>query len=319
MRKSKIFLTGATGFIGGSVAKALANQAVVEVVAAVRSYSKALPTSVKQVQAGGLSENTDYTEALQSVDIVIHCAARVHVMKDHASDPLAEFRKVNVEGTLNLAKQAAEAGVKRFIFISSIKVNGESTSAEQPFTPDDRVATGDPYGLSKWEAEQGLFELAKETNMEVVVVRPPLIYGIGVKGNFQKMVMWVEKGVPLPLGAVHNQRSLVALDNLVNFIITCTTHTKAANEVFLISDGEDVSTTELLQKVAKAMGKKAMLISVPVGLMSFIAKLLGKEDVSNRLFGSLQVDSSKAKELLGWHPVISMDKQLKKIVKVSNR
>jgi len=250
------------------------------------------------------------------IDVVVHLAARVHIMNDDSSDPLAEFRKVNTDGTLNLARQAAESGVKRFIYLSSIKVNGEITETGQSFVPDDTFVPDDPYGLSKYEAEQGLLALAKETNMEVVIIRPPLVYGPGVKANFHSMMRWIYKGVPLPFGAVYNQRSLVALDNLVSFIIHCIDHPKAANGVFLISDGEDVSTTELLQKVAKAFDKKAILLPVPVSLMKFVSKLLGKADVANRLFGSLQVDSSKARDLLGWKPVITMDGQLKKTAEV---
>jgi len=307
-----VLITGATGFVGSAVVRQLSRHSNNSVVAAVRRQSVLLPQSIKQVLVGDLLVDTDYAAALEGIDVVLHAAARVHVMDDDASGSLAEFRKVNVEGTLNLARQAVQAGVKRFVFISSIKVNGEGTAINKPFKPDDAVTTQDPYGLSKWEAEQGLFELASETGMEVVVIRPPLIYGSGVKANFQKMIEWVKKGVPLPLGSVNNKRSLVALDNLVDFILLCATHPKAANEIFLISDGEDVSTTELLKKVSKALGKKARLIPVSVGLMTFVAKLLGKGDVANRLFGSLQVDSSKARKLLGWKPVITMDEQLRK-------
>jgi len=309
-----ILVTGATGFVGRAVVQQLSMFEGSCVAAAVRHESVSLPKSVRQIICGDLTALTDYSAALEGMDIVLHAAARVHIMNDDVYDPLSEFRRVNVDGTLNLARQAAKAGVKRFVFISSIKVNGEGTTINKPFKPDDAVTTQDPYGLSKWEAEQGLFELASETGMEVVVIRPPLIYGPGVKANFQKMIEWVQKGVPLPLGAVNNKRSLVALDNLVDFIITCTIHPKAANEIFLISDGEDVSTTELLQKVARALGRSARLMSVPVGLMTSVAKALGKEDVVNRLFGSLQVDSSKARELLGWKPVITMDEQLRKLV-----
>jgi len=309
-----ILVTGATGFVGSAVVQRLVVAQKYRVCAAVRKLSGGLPSEVLQIQTGGLSVTTDYTEALQGVDVVVHAAARVHIMDDDVRDPLAEFRKVNVEGTLNLARQAADGGVKRFVFISSIKVNGKSTQLGQPFTPEDSITTQDPYALSKWEAEQGLFEIAEHSGMEIVVIRPALIYGEGVKANFAKMIQVVAKGLPLPLGAVHNKRSLVALDNLVDFIILCTQHPKAANEVFLISDGEDVSTTELIQKIGKALGKPARLIPVPVSLMTFTAKLVGKEGVAERLFGSLQVDSSKARELLGWQPVVTMDKQLKKTV-----
>jgi len=307
----RILITGATGFVGGAVARQLNTEKAIQVIAAVRKKVINFPSHIEQVMVDDLSGAADYVDAFTDIDVVIHAAARVHVMQDDASDSLAEFRKVNVDGTLNLARQAAASGVKRFIFISSIKVNGEATT-DSPFSPDDTIATKDPYGKSKWEAEQVLFKLAETTGMEVVVIRPPLIYGPGVKANFMKMMQAMQKGLPLPLGAVQNQRSLVALDNLVSFIVHCVDHPKAANEVFLISDGEDVSTTELLRKIAKAFGKKAWLLPVPVGLMMFVAKLIGKGDVADRLFGSLQVDSSKARDLLGWQPVVTMDEQLKK-------
>ena len=308
---SKVLLTGATGFVGRALVAELLRRDKT-VVAAVRKLAPNLPTDVHQEVVGNLSSNTEWGSALQNIDVVIHLAARVHIMDDSAADPLTEFRKVNTEGALKLARQSADAGVKRFIFLSSIKVNGEMTVPGQPFQPNDNYIPTDPYGLSKYEAEQGLLAIAKQTGMEVVIIRPPLVYGPDVKANFSSMMKWVNKGLPLPFGAIHNQRSFVALDNLVDFIIHCIDHPKAANEVFLISDGEDVSTTQLLQKVAKAFAKKPMLIPVPVCLMTFVAKLVGKGDVANRLFGSLQVDSSKARDLLGWKPIITMDEQLKK-------
>lgn len=311
-------MTGVTGFVGGRAMERLANHRLYTVCAAVRRHA-ALPQKVEQCIVGDLLSSTDYTQALAGVDVLLHAAARVHIMDDDAVDPLAEFRKVNVEGTLNLAKQAAKAGVKRFVFISSIKVNGETTTEKPPFSPDDTHIPTDPYGLSKYEAEQGLKALAQETGMEVVMIRPPLVYGEGVKANFRRLITWVDKGVPLPFAAVRNQRSLVALDNLVDFIMLCMTHPKAANEVFLISDGEDVSTVELLRKVGKALGKPARLMPVPVGLMQLAAKGVGKGDVAERLFGSLQIDSSKARELLGWEPVISMDEQLRKTAEAYKR
>jgi len=306
----KILVTGATGFIGQAVVQELLKQAF-NVSAAVRKLSPALPDSVTQIEIGDISSLAENIPALHDVNVVIHIAARAHIMNETENDPLTEFRKINTTATLNLARQAAEAGVKRFIFISSIKVNGEITEPDIPFTPENTYIPTDPYGLSKFEAEQGLMSLAKNTGMEVVIIRPPLVYGPGVKANFLSMIKWVDKGVPLPLGAIHNQRSLVALDNLVSFICHCISHPKAANETFLIADGEDVSTTQLLQKVGKALGKKAHLLPIPVSLMRFAARLIGKQSVASRLFDSLQVDSSKARELLGWEPAITMDEQLK--------
>jgi len=308
----KILVTGATGFIGSAIARQVSTQNDFQVIATVRSESSFLPSNIKQILVGNLLATTNYSETVEKVDVLVHAAARVHVMRDDDNEPMTKFRQVNVAGTLNLARQAADAGVKRFVFISSIKVNGEDTNSGTKFSPDDDFIPTDPYGLSKYEAEQGLLDLAKITGMEVVIIRPPLVYGPDVQANFLSMIKWINKGVPLPLGAVHNQRSLVALDNLVSFIIHCVKHPKAANEVFLISDGEDVSTTELLQKVAKAFGKNTLLLPVPVVLMTFVAQLLGKRDMASRLFGSLQVDSSKACDLLGWKPVITMDEQLKK-------
>ena len=263
-------------------------------------------------------------EMFNGTDVVVHAAARVHVMYDDAFDPLTEFRKVNRDATLVLARLASKLGVKRFVFLSSIKVNGEMTRPGRSFKPDDVHVPNDPYGLSKYEAEQGLLALAKEASMEVVIIRPPLVYGTGVKANFASMMRWMGKPVPLPFGAIHNQRSLVALDNLVSFISLCVDREKspkAANQVFLISDGEDVSTTQLLRKVGQALnhqapsGIKAWLVPVPVSIMTFFAKLLGKGAVANRLFGSLQVDGSKARDLLGWQPVVTMDEQLAKMSK----
>jgi nucleoside-diphosphate-sugar epimerase len=321
----KILVTGATGFVGGAVMDELLRLGM-PIIAGVRKQTANLADAVQQVVIGDLSvlEETSFAlkrSLFKGVDIVVHTAARVHVMNDDAIDPLEAFRKVNRDATLVLARMAAESGVKRFVFLSSIKVNGEMTRPGHSFSHDDASVPTDPYGLSKYEAEQGLLALALETGMEVVIIRPPLVYGPGVKANFASMMKWMGKRIPLPFGAIHNQRSLVALDNLVDFIALCADREispQAANQVFLISDNEDVSTTQLLRKVAKAQNNQAWLIPVPVGLMAFVAKLIGKEDVANRLFGSLQVDSSKARDLLGWKPVVRMDEQLEKIAKEDN-
>ena len=308
----KLLVTGATGFVGKNLVACLAAKEDIEVSAAVRSESSSLLPEVRIVKVGNLGADTDWSAALKNIQVVVHTAARVHVLKDSARDPLAEYRKVNVEGSLNLARQAASANVKRFIFISTIKVNGESTAPDEIFTADDPPDPKDAYGISKWETEVGLRQLAEESGMEFVIIRPPLVYGRGVKANFQSMMRWINRGVPLPLGSVYNERSLVALDNLVDMIITCIEHPGAANQTFLAGDGEDLSTTELLQRMGIALGKPARLIPVPVGLLTLIASLLGKKDVAERLCGSLQIDISKAQELLGWKPRVSVEEGLRK-------
>lgn len=307
-------ITGATGFIGGAVIKRLISGKSLA-VAAVRLMPIEWLTHYPVAEVGDIDANTDWSVALIGVSSVVHAAARAHVMKDQSADPLAEFRRVNVAGTLNLAQQAAAAGVKRFVFVSSIKVNGELTQIEQPFTEKDRAIPVDAYGISKYEAEVGLQHIAKETGMEVVIIRPVLVYGPGVKGNFLSMMHWLHKGIPLPFGAVNNSRSLVALDNLVDLIITCLHHPAAANQTFLVSDGEDISTTQLLQYTASAMGVSSRLMPVPALMIQVAAKLLGKGEVAQRLCGNLQVNISKARQLLGWVPPISVKEGLQRAVK----
>lgn len=315
-RQTKMILvTGATGFVGNAMVQRLAeDSASGGVVAAVRRLDKSWPKGVQPIQMGDLLPTSDWRAVLQGLDAVVHCAARVHVMQDTATDPLEAYRQVNVLGTLNLASQAAQAGVRRFVFVSSIKVNGEATAPGRPFTADDTPVPLDPYGVSKMEAEQGLHELSARTGMEVAIVRPVLVYGPGVKANFASMMRWVARGVPLPLGLIHNARSMVALDNLVDLLMSCLTHHAAAGHTFLVSDGEDVSTTELLHRTAQAMGKTARLLPVPASWLEFGAALLGKRAVAQRLCGFLQVDIKKNQRLLGWRPPLTLDEGLKKAV-----
>lgn len=307
----QILLTGASGFVGrGLVPPLLARRH--KITAAMRNLNAEFDLHIDQVQISGLSADQKWQPLLAGKDLVIHLAARVHVMSDNSADPLVEYRRVNVDGTLHLARQAADAGVKRFIFISSIKVNGESTMGGMAYTADGPTAPTDPYGISKMEAERGLRALADETGMEVVIIRPVLVYGPGVQANFLSMMRWLHKGLPLPLGAIHNQRSLVALDNLVDLIVTCVEHPAAANQTFLVSDGEDLSTTTLLRRMAKAIGKPAHLLPLPAWMLEAGAAILGRRALAQRLCGSLQVDISKTRELLGWTPPCSVDDALRK-------
>lgn len=310
----RILLAGASGFVGRGLVPVLLNQRH-EVTAAVRKLTVDLDSRVTQGLIDGLSAEQDWQPLLIGQEAVIHLAARVHVMSDDSSDPLAEYRKVNVEGTLKLARQAVDAGVKRFIFISSVKVNGEGTTLGAPYSADMQAAPSDPYGVSKMEAEQGLRALAAETGMEVVIVRPVLVYGPGVQANVLSMMRWLHKGVPLPFGAIHNRRSLVALDNLVDLIATCIAHAAAVNQTFLVSDGEDLSTTMLLRRMGAALGKPAHLLSVPSWMLETGATMLGKQALAQRLCGSLQVDISKTRELLGWTPPVTVDEALNKTAK----
>ena len=268
----------------------------------------------QQYVVDDLTATTDWAFAAAGQQVVIHAAARVHVINETASDPLTAFQVVNVDATLNLARQAVSAGVKRFVFISSIKVNGESTEPGHAFTEADTPNLQDAYGQSKHEAEQGLRQLSADTGMEVVIIRPPLVYGPGVKANFASLMRAVQRGWPLPLGTVHNQRSLVALDNLVDFIVTCITHPRAANQTFLVSDGEDLSTPDLIRRMARAVNRPARLLPVPVWALKAGALLLGKGDAVQRLCGNLQVDISKSRTLLGWNPPISVDEGLRRAV-----
>lgn len=302
-----ILLTGASGFIGSKLLEELPAD---NILSLGRDKPEGQPS--EKFFKLEIDNDTDYSVALSGVGVVVHLAARVHVMNDAVSNPLEEYREVNTRGTVNLARQAASAGVKRFVFVSSIKVNGEGTSQDKPFTSADLHAPEDDYGLSKSEAEQQLFEIAKETGMEIVVIRPTLVYGPGVKANFAALMNLVSKGVPLPFGCLkNNKRSLVSVDNLVDLIITCIDHPKAANQVFLVSDDNDVSTSAMVREMAIALGKPTWQLPVPVWCYNFLGTLLNKSDVVSRLTGSLQVDTTHTKETLGWTPPQTLQKGFK--------
>lgn len=313
-----ILLTGATGFVGNAVLKQLMQQPEM----AIRTYGRRAPIGVNDDRAadaspqmmshvtGEISDAADYTLTLVDVDVVIHCAAQAHINKN-ATDRQAEFNHVNCDGTLKLARQAIAAGVKRFVFISSIGVNG-GHNQQGPFKYDDVAAPWDEYTQSKYAAELGLRQIAKETGLEVVIIRPPLVYGANAPGNFGKLTQAVRYGRWLPLGAVHNQRSFVALDNLVDLIITCIDNPNAVNQIFLVSDDEDISTTRLLEMMTRAANKSPRLLPVPLGLLRLVGKLTGKQAVIERLCGNLLVDISHTKATLGWQPPISVEEGIKR-------
>ncbi|MDP2143176.1 MAG: SDR family oxidoreductase [Gallionella sp.] len=306
---SRMLVTGASGFVGGCLCDEIVRLGH-EVRAAIRTAGSGRagtePVMVRQIDG-----QTDWTEALRDVDVVIHLAARVHVMKDTSVDPLAEFRKVNVQGTENLARQAARAGVRRLVYVSSIKVNGEGTSGSQGYSESDAPAPQDAYGISKWEAEQALHRVAQETGLEVVVVRPPLVYGPGVKGNFISLLAAVGKGIPLPLAGADNARSLVYVGNLVDALIACATHPAVAGQTYLVSDGMPVSTATLVEKIAGALDCRSRSFYFPPVLMRAAAALLGRSAQIDRLFGSLRVDDEKIRRELGWIPPYTLEQGLR--------
>jgi UDP-glucose 4-epimerase len=307
MALTKILITGANGFIGNILCETPFPRDM-DFVPVVRKAPQG-----RQFPVGDISAETEWGNILAGCHVVIHLAARVHVMDDRSGDPLAAFRAMNLDATMNLAKQAVLCGVKRFVFVSSVKVNGEETT-DRPFTAFDEPAPIDPYGQSKFEAEIALRELSRQTGLEVVIVRPPLVYGPGVRANFLRLMQLVKMGIPLPFGAIKNRRSMVAADNLIDLLLVCARHPAAAGQTFLVSDDNDVSISELLRMLADAMGKRALLLPVPSGAIVGAASLLGKSDVANRLVGSLQVDISHTKSTLQWAPQARMADTLKKTV-----
>lgn len=306
----KVAVTGANGFVGSAVCDRLV-QTHHTVRPVVRTSSSNRPGAFA---VGDIHGKTDWREALQGMDCVVHCAARVHVMDDRSGDPLAAFRAVNVEGTQRLAEQAVQAGVRRLVYVSSLKVLGEATPPGKPFHAKSAPEPKDPYGISKWEAETALRAIGNASGLDVVVVRPPLVYGPGVKANFARLVQAVARGIPLPLGSVSNRRSLVGLDNLTDLIATCAQHPAAAHQTFLVSDGLDTSTPELIQAIAHALGRPARLWSVPVALLRLAGRLSGQGAQVERLTGSLQVDIRHTREVLGWTPQVTLQQGLQSVV-----
>jgi len=309
-----ILVTGASGFVGSALVDALADLGL-KVRACYRAHNNLPRANVDAVGGIDLLTTSDLKPVLSGVSVIVHTAARVHVMQERSDNPLEAFRRMNVDATLHLARQAAESGVKRFVYISSIKVNGEQTLPGQKFTADMIPNPSDAYGISKLEAENGLLSIAKETGIEIVIIRPPLVYGPGVKANFAKMMTWVARGIPLPFASIDkNRRSMVGLDNLVNLLILCTSHPSAANQVFLVSDDVDLSTAGLIRALGVALERPAHLLPVPEACLSWGAKLLGMRGFADRLCGNLQIDITKTKELLNWQPPFTLAEGLKKTV-----
>ncbi len=306
----KLLVTGATGFLGQAVCQALAEQADTQVVGTGRSRPST-PGAIPLVAVGDIGADTDWTAALQGIEVVVHIAARLNLASDTSPDPLAEYRRTNLQGTLSLARQALAAGVRRLIFISSVGVNGSFTTGTAFDESSQPVPDGD-YARSKFEAEEALRALVRDTSMDVVIIRPPLIYAAHARRNFPRLLKLVDSGLPLPFGALDNRRSMVALENLVDFIVLCTRHPAAGNELFLISDGEDASTAQIVRYLAASMGRSARLVPVPDALMRWGAKLAGRQNMYVTLCASLQVDSSKARRLLGWVPPLTLEQALTK-------
>ena len=311
----KILITGSNGFLGQYLAQFLAEKNY-SILAQTRKAQTFAHPNIVNINFD-LNDNLANID-LRQVDVIVHCAGRAHVMHETAASPLEEYRQTNVQGTLNLAQKAVQSGVKRFIYLSSIKVNGEQTTT-QPFKPNDKVNTDDPYGLSKYEAEQALLKLSEQTGLEVVIIRPVLIYGPNVKANFKSMMALARKKLPLPIGCLDNKRSMVSVYNLADLIHTCMTHPNANREVFLASDQDDISVKQLFEKLAYYQNNKLLMLAVPKSLISILASLVGKKAVASRLCSELVVDTSKNTKLLDWTAPYSIDASLEKMFNTAHK
>lgn len=309
----KLLVTGGSGFIGKAVCENLKKNNYTINITSRRDIATNL-SGVKIYNINEIDENTNWFQALNAVSCVIHCAAKTHVMNNIKQNSLSSFRKVNVEGTLNLAKQAVACGVKRFIFLSSIKVNGERTEKSSIFRYSDIPKPEDSYGVSKWEAEKGLWKISKQTGLEVVIIRAPLVYGPGVKGNLSRLIKLIQYRIPLPFSLIKNQRSLVGIDNLADLIIHCIDNHKTSGNTFLVSDEKDISTPDLVRQIASSMGLSVRLFPIPLSLLKFFGFLFGKTNEIDRLIGSLQIDNSYTKETLNWTPPISVEEGIRRMV-----
>ena len=310
-----ILVTGSTGFVGAALVKRLINNHA-EICAVTRALlHDQTCAGVRYINLGNFTPDMDWTEVLQGIDVIIHLAARTHILMSSFQDSLAKYRYINVNCTINLARQASQASVRRFIYVSSIKVNGEFTNNGKAFTADDIPNPQDFYGISKYEAELGLQNIAEQCEMDIVIIRPPLIYGPGVKGNLLNMIRFINKSLPLPFGSIRNQRSLVSLDNLLDLLIICIHHPKAANQIFLVSDGEDLSTVDLCILLGISLGKPAKLIEVPVYLLNLFSTVFLCRGAFYKVSGSLQVDIFKTNNLLGWAPRVPIAESLDETIK----
>jgi nucleoside-diphosphate-sugar epimerase len=305
-----ILVTGATGFIGNKLCQVLSMRG--DAVVAVARKQVNIDTNITVINKV-LSKDTDWQDCLKDIDVVIHLAGRAHVMNDVSENPYQAYADINIDATKQLAEQAALSGVKRFIYLSSIKVNGERTK-DIAFSETDSPQPEDDYGKTKYEAEKALNSIGKDTGMEVVIIRPPLVYGEGVKANFKSLIKLAQLNIPLPFGAIRNKRSLVYIENIIDFILLCTHHPSAANQTFLISDDDDVSITRLIQEIKEASGKRSLLIPVPQSWLKFVLQLIGKSSLSDRLLGNLQVDMTKAKTLLDWKPPFTVEQGINKTI-----